>query len=338
MEGPREFAEAEGQAVQREVDVGARIAQALGGLAEVDGEGGGELGIGGVEGLAELEELLARGVGCEGGVACQGDDGAGGGSAGEVDAGFGCGEVQAGIVGGGFERWGGCLDGCAHGVLSVSGSYLKERASLCGNRRHFLAGLILPLFAVDWPRFAGARGLGLEGALEEGGGGLVGGKPVLVEQEAVDFVGEDEFFDGNVTGAQGLGEDGGLGVGDVGVVIAVDEKDGRTPEVDGGDGGAGAGFGGDGVLLGEGTLLPVGGVVFEVPVVDAVEVDAGGEEVRVARQGEGGEIAAVAAAPDADAFGVDAGKERRYFAAARTSLYSAPPSAPVCLHSRKSRP
>ena len=69
VEGPGEFAEAEGQAVQGEVDVGARIAEALGGLAEVDGEGGGELGVGGVEGLAELEELLACGVGCAGGVA-----------------------------------------------------------------------------------------------------------------------------------------------------------------------------------------------------------------------------------------------------------------------------
>ena len=74
-----------------------------------------------------------------------------------------------------------------------------------------------------------SAGLGLEGAVEEVGGGLVGGQPVLVEEEAVEFVGEDEFFDGDVAGAQGLGEDGGLGVGDVGVVVAVDEEDGRAP-------------------------------------------------------------------------------------------------------------
>ena len=167
-----------------------------------------------------------------------------------------------------------------------------------------------------WSRrrsFRCRRSLGLEGALEEGGGGLVGGEPILVEQEAVEFVGEDEFLDGDVVGAQGFGEDRGLGVGDVGVVVAVDQEDGRTPAVDGGDGGTGAGLGGDGVHLGEGALLPVGGVVFEVPVVNAVEVDAGGEEVGVAREGEGGEIAAVAAAPYADAFGVDAGKGAKIF-------------------------
>ena len=118
MEGPREFAEAERQAVQREVDVGARIAEALGGFAEEDGERSGELGIGGVEGLAEFEDLLAGGVGGERGVAGEGDDGAGGGCAGEVGAGLGGGEVQAGVVGGGFERGGGCLRGCAHGVPS----------------------------------------------------------------------------------------------------------------------------------------------------------------------------------------------------------------------------
>jgi len=127
----------------------------------------------------------------------------------------------------------------------------------------------------------------------------------------VEFVGEDELLDGNAMGAQGFGEGGGLGVGDVRVVIAVDQEDGRPPVVDGSDGAAGAGFGRDGVHLGEGALFPVGGVVFEVPVVDAVEVDTGGEEVGVAREGEGGEIATVAAAPYADTFGVDAGERAK---------------------------
>ncbi len=86
-------------------------------LAEVDGEGGSELGVGGIEGLAEFEELLVSGVGCESCIAGQGDDGARGGRAGEVGAGLGGGEIQAGVVGGGFECWGGCVCGCAHGFL-----------------------------------------------------------------------------------------------------------------------------------------------------------------------------------------------------------------------------
>ncbi len=133
------------------------------------------------------------------------------------------------------------------------------------------------------------------------------------------LVGEDEFVDGDVAGAESFGEDGGLRVGYVGVVVAMDQEDGRAPAIDGGDGRTGAGFGGDGVLLGEGALLragaqlPVGRVVFEIPVVHAVEVDASGEEVGVAGQGEGGEIAAVAAAPDADALGIDTGKRAKVF-------------------------
>ncbi len=42
----------------------------------------------------------------------------------------------------------------------------------------------------------------------------------------MEFVGEDEFLDGDTMGAQGFGEDGCLCVGDFGVVVAVDEEDG----------------------------------------------------------------------------------------------------------------
>ena len=65
---------------------------------------------------------------------------------------------------------------------------------------------------------------------------------------------------------------------------------------------------GDFFLLGERAAEPVGGrVVFAGPLVDAVEVDAGGEDVGVAGEGERGEVAAVASAPDADVGGVDVG-------------------------------
>ncbi len=124
VEGPGEAAEAERKAVQREMEVGARVAQTMRGLAEVNGESGCELGVGGVEGLAELEKLLACGVRSESGKR---DDGARGGNAGEVDARLGGGEVQTCVVGGGFERWGWCVSGCAHGVSfvhNVAGSIL----------------------------------------------------------------------------------------------------------------------------------------------------------------------------------------------------------------------
>jgi hypothetical protein len=126
-----------------------------------------------------------------------------------------------------------------------------------------------------------------------------------VQEEAVDLIGKDELLHRDVTGAEGVGQGGGLGVGYVGVVVAVDKKNGRRPVGQVGEWGAGKSFGSEGVLLGVGTALPVAGVIFEVPVVNAVEVDAGGEEVGVAGEGEGGEIASVTASPDADAGGVD---------------------------------
>lgn len=151
--------------------------------------------------------------------------------------------------------------------------------------------------------------LRLEGALEEVSGGLVGGEPVFVQQEAVDLIGEDELLDGDVAGAKSVSEGGGLGVGDVGVIVAVDEKNGRAPVVDVCHGRAGMRESGGGIVLRGGRVSGIRheavGIAFERPLVDAVEVDAGGEEVGVASEGERGEEAAVTSAPDADAGGVD---------------------------------
>ena len=47
--------------------------------------------------------------------------------------------------------------------------------------------------------------------------------------------------------------------------------------------------------------------------MDAVEVDAGGEEIGGAGEGEGGEVAAVTASPDADAGRVDIGEGAEVF-------------------------
>src|ERR1700722_19504859 len=85
---------------------------------------------------------------------------------------------------------------------------------------------------------------GLEGTGEEVGGGGVGGKPVFVQKEAVDFIGEDELFDMDVAGAESVGERGSLSVGDVRVVVAMNEKHGRAPAVDGGHWRAGVGASG----------------------------------------------------------------------------------------------
>ena len=61
--GQAKLAEAEREAVEREVAVGARVAEALGGLGEEGGELDGEPGVGGVEGFGELEDLGLGGVG-----------------------------------------------------------------------------------------------------------------------------------------------------------------------------------------------------------------------------------------------------------------------------------
>ena len=45
---------------------------------------------------------------------------------------------------------------------------------------------------------------GLQHAFEEGGGVLVAGEPVAVQDEVVNLVGEDEFVDGDAAGAKGV--------------------------------------------------------------------------------------------------------------------------------------
>ena len=61
VEGPGEVRKAQGQAEQREVAVGARVAEAAGGFGEIGGELGGEFGIGDEEVVGELEGLVAGG-------------------------------------------------------------------------------------------------------------------------------------------------------------------------------------------------------------------------------------------------------------------------------------
>src|SRR5665213_747062 len=187
----------------------------------------------------------------------------------------------------------------------LTGTKAKENAKARRTRTISTVDEALPLVYGGWYLRDGPW---VQRSIEEVGGGLVGGEPVLVEQEAVDFVGEDEFFDVDVAGAEGVGEHGGLGVGDFGVVVAVYEEHGRLPLGYIGHWRRSVGNGGDFFLRGEGAAEPVGGgVVFAGPLVDAVEVDAGGEEVGVASEGERGEVAAIASTPYADVGDVDVG-------------------------------
>src|SRR6185437_3139830 len=146
----------------------------------------------------------------------------------------------------------------------------------------------------------------MQDMFEEGSGALVAGKPVVMQDEIVDLVREDELVDGDAASAEGVGETRSLLVGDVGIVIAVNEEDGRFPAVDGSHGRACMGDGGDALLLGERAAQPVRcSVVLARPLVHAVVVDAGSEEIAVARESQRSEVAAITTATDANARLVD---------------------------------
>src|SRR5260221_13119314 len=117
----------------------------------------------------------------------------------------------------------------------------------------------------------GGRFASVESAVEEIGGGVIGGKPVFVQKEVVDFVREDKLFDFDVAGAETRDEVDGLREVNVAVIVAVNEEHGRFPSVDGSDGRR---------VVRE--FRQFGWNVFAVPVVggpvvDAVHVDARGE-------------------------------------------------------------
>ena len=73
--------------------------------------------------------------------------------------------------------------------------------------------------------------------LEEFISGVEGGAPAVEDEEIVDFIGEDDEFEGDFTGAEELHQPDGLGEFDVAVVVALDEQYRRGPGIDGADGG-----------------------------------------------------------------------------------------------------
>src|SRR5439155_11190971 len=76
-------------------------------------------------------------------------------------------------------------------------------------------------------------GLLLELAIEEIGGSFVAGEPVAMEQEIVNFVGEDELLDFDVAlGPEAGDKIDGLREVDVAIVVAVNEEHRGLPSVD----------------------------------------------------------------------------------------------------------
>src|SRR6266436_4910536 len=128
----------------------------------------------------------------------------------------------------------------------------------------------------------GGRFASVESAVEEIGGGVIGGQPVFVQKEVVDFVREDKLFDFDVVGAEASDEIDGLREVNVAIVVAMNEEHGRFPSVDGSDGRR---------VVRE--LRYCGWYVFAVPVVggpvvDAVHVGSGSKEIGIAAEAHRG--------------------------------------------------
>ena len=63
----------------------------------------------------------------------------------------------------------------------------------------------------------------LEVFSEEIGGGAIGLNPAFLGEEAVNFIGEDEFLEFDTLFAQSFDQRNGLVEGDIAIVVAVDE-------------------------------------------------------------------------------------------------------------------
>ena len=70
---------------------------------------------------------------------------------------------------------------------------------------------------------------------EEIGGCVIGLDPAFFGQETVDFVGKDELLKIDALFTQSFDERDSLVEGNVAIVIAVDQQNGRAPGADGGE-------------------------------------------------------------------------------------------------------
>lgn len=109
---------------------------------------------------------------------------------------------------------------------------------------------------------------------EEVGSGMIGLDPAFLGEEAVNFIGEDELLKWHILFPKSFDQGDGLVEGYVAIVIAVNKQDRRTPSADGREGRR---FKGE--VRRSGVERETVGSQLGGPVVDAVKIDADGEEV-----------------------------------------------------------
>ena len=120
------------------------------------------------------------------------------------------------------------------------------------------------------------------------------------------LAGKDEFLEFHSLCSEGFHQPLRLTEGNVAIVIAVNQKDGRAPVLNVGQRGRIERRTLDftqliGIQRGERAVAP------EAPVVDSVHVDARGKQVAGPRERHGCQVAAIRTAPHADSLGIDVG-------------------------------
>src|SRR5260221_3200057 len=128
------------------------------------------------------------------------------------------------------------------------------------------------------------------------------------------LVREDELLDVHAAWAEARYEVYGLRKDDVAVVVAMDEEDGGFPGVHVGNG--------RGIMR---KFVQLRGNIFAFPIVGgpimhAVGIHAGGKNIGVAAEAEGGEITAVASAPEADSLRINVGAALQIFSGGKHIL------------------
>ena len=118
-----------------------------------------------------------------------------------------------------------------------------------------------------------------------------------MQQKIVDLVRKNELFDVHIAFAKARDEVHGLREIHITIIVAMNKEHRRFPGVNGVDGRRVVGE------LGELRRNIFSVPIVSRPIVHAVEIDTGGEEVRIAREAQRGEVAAVTAAPETDSRG-----------------------------------
>src|SRR5580765_4867116 len=136
--------------------------------------------------------------------------------------------------------------------------------------------------------------------------GMVGGQPCSMHKKVMNFIGKDQLLERDALLAERLGEIDRFRKWNVTIIVALDQENWRAPSA---YGRKRRGFPRQSCKICPFPRL-VGrseGGNLRVPVVDAVHIDSSSEEVRSASQAERRQVAAIAAAPQADAGGIHVG-------------------------------